>query len=81
MAQSIEPETLDLKDQVVNINRVTKVVKGGKNFSFAALVVVGDGNTLDKTEFTAGSCNWTGERTWGCPIVAWRPPSTASPSP
>ncbi|HEU5180607.1 MAG TPA: 30S ribosomal protein S5 [Candidatus Polarisedimenticolia bacterium] len=33
---------LDLKDQVVHINRVTKVVKGGKNFRFAALVVVGD---------------------------------------
>jgi small subunit ribosomal protein S5 len=34
---------LELKDQVVNINRVTKVVKGGKNLSFSALVVVGDG--------------------------------------
>ena len=34
----------DLKDRVVHINRVTKVVKGGKNFSFSALVVVGDGN-------------------------------------
>jgi len=34
---------LDLKDTVVHINRVTKVVKGGKNFSFSALVVVGDG--------------------------------------
>ncbi len=33
-----------LKDQVVAINRVTKVVKGGKNLSFAALVVVGDGS-------------------------------------
>jgi len=33
---------LDLKDQVVHINRVTKVVKGGKNFRFSALVVVGD---------------------------------------
>jgi small subunit ribosomal protein S5 len=34
---------MDLKDTVVHINRVTKVVKGGKNFSFSALVVVGDG--------------------------------------
>ena len=39
----IDPTTLELKDQVVNINRVTKVVKGGKNLSFSALVVVGDG--------------------------------------
>ena len=44
MSQShdIDAGTLDLKDQVVNINRVTKVVKGGKNLSFTALVVVGD---------------------------------------
>ena len=35
---------LELKDQVVSINRVTKVVKGGKNLSFSALVVLGDGH-------------------------------------
>ncbi|MBP9945923.1 MAG: 30S ribosomal protein S5, partial [Vicinamibacteria bacterium] len=41
--EKIDIQSLDLKDQVVGINRVTKVVKGGKNMSFAALVVVGDG--------------------------------------
>jgi small subunit ribosomal protein S5 len=38
----IDPNTLNLKEQVVAINRVTKVVKGGKNMSFSALVVIGD---------------------------------------
>ncbi len=38
----IDPNTLNLKEQVVAINRVTKVVKGGKNLSFSALVVIGD---------------------------------------
>lgn len=40
--QRLDPNRYQLKDQVVSINRVTKVVKGGKNLSFSALVVVGD---------------------------------------
>jgi small subunit ribosomal protein S5 len=42
--EKIDASQLDLKDTVVSINRVTKVVKGGKNLSFSALVVVGDGH-------------------------------------
>ena len=42
--EKIDASQLELKDTVVNISRVTKVVKGGKNLSFSALVVVGDGH-------------------------------------
>ena len=42
--EKIDASQIDLKDTVVNISRVTKVVKGGKNLSFSALVVVGDGH-------------------------------------
>lgn len=43
MQQRIDPSVLDLKEKLVAVNRVAKVVKGGRNFRFSALIVVGDG--------------------------------------
>ena len=46
MEQKINNTDLELKDRLVAINRVTKVTKGGRTFSFAAIVVVGDENGI-----------------------------------
>ncbi|MDD6215046.1 MAG: 30S ribosomal protein S5, partial [Firmicutes bacterium] len=44
MAERIDASTLDIQEKLVEINRVAKVVKGGRTMRFSALMVVGDGN-------------------------------------